>query len=202
MPLLSAIPAAFWLIAESVIALALVAFNSRISAGGEETPWHGRSTVVHAAVVSSLLVVGSVSIGVGPSLFAIEGAEVFGRKAAWNLLCLIWVILEWLILVNITLIVRGAEDRYLALEADVHAARSFFQAIPYSIVYGVITLGLAAFASFHATLAGQLPRTIELWSYAYVRGAGFLYIGLEAGIAFALYKALRLTRRLLAEAGR
>lgn len=177
---LSACAAGFWLFAETIIVLSLLWLDARIRRG----PWR-KGWILYAG----LFLGGVILILAGPGLLAPFGPAPFGPRFSWDLLCTIWLVLEWAMLVHITGVTRAAGRRFLdedgfAIGAGTHA---------------VITVLIIAVAlHYHLVIMRREPtaESVMADSYLFVRAAGFGYILLETAIAAALARAFVMLKRL------
>lgn len=184
-----AIPAAFWLFAETTIVVGLAATTARVARGSWRTP----AWLFYAA----FFLAGCALLSGGPRRLAPRApfetaalVQAFGKRFAWNLVCAQWIVLEWSMLFYLLRLADVAGRRFLG--------RGVATIPAWGHVAGYVVV-LSATVGYHlaAPRAAETLEEFERFAHLYVRLAGFCYIALEAGIAWALWRGRRVLAGLV-----
>ena len=182
LPFSSAIPSIFWLIAEFLIAMGLSEFLRKT--------W-SRELRGSKAVIVATFCFGILLVFAGPSLFSELGTPPFGRRLVWNLLCVTWAILEWVILILLIRILSESKSFIFgARNNEIQGNLLFWFGL------GVILLATMLFHVLY--LAPEIdPQQIRYKAYLFVRLVGCGYVVIEGAIALTLFFCWKRTKMIL-----
>lgn len=178
MSLLYGSAAVFWLLAETAIVCFLIHARVQIS---------GRRSIAELSGWIGFFIAGCVLVVKGPALLQPLGGEYFGRRLTWDILCTMWIILEWAILYHLSRLIASADARY---------RRGTIRPMPAALYWAGIAAIVIAAGVYHVRMfpPDLDPGTLTYRSFLFVRLAGFAYIAIEAGLALLLYRAFAWVR--------
>ncbi|RMH57630.1 MAG: hypothetical protein D6679_06205 [Candidatus Hydrogenedentota bacterium] len=181
MPLFSAVPAAVWLVAETLIVFLLAWFESRLTGGSVRGTY---------ASTTFLFFLGFFQILRGPALYSFLWGSPFGPRLAWNLICLVWVLLELSMFRGILRVTYAARTRFLSHTTPPPPDHLFLTT---GFLFALFTVAF----EYAVGATPRRPEIVILLSYSFVRVAGFAWLLIESAIAYALFKASKTATELL-----